>query len=94
MNRHGFSLPELLITVAILSILGSVAVPLFLRIVPNMHLREGAREVYSAMQRAKLEAVKRNTPVTVAFATVNCAGSVPSRGGGYRIFFTGRANDK
>lgn len=88
MNKNGFTLAEVIVVVAILSILGSVAVPLLLRTAPNLRLREGAREVYLALQQARMEAVKRNTPVTVQFTEASCAGGVPSRGGSYRIFFS------
>nr|WP_305791016.1 GspH/FimT family protein [Desulforhopalus sp. IMCC35007] len=57
---------------------------------PNLRLKQGARDLLSAMQKAKLEAVKENRTAIVALTTVNCSAapvtSVPSPGGSYRIF--------
>ena len=88
-NRSGFSLIELVFTVVIIGITASIAVPNILARVPNMRLKSAARDLYSNIMKAKVEAVKRNQNVVIAITAVNCAGlpnNVPVPGGGYTIF--------
>jgi len=63
----GFSLVELMVVLAVLVILASIAVPAYTVWVPNYKLKAAAREVYSALQLAKLRAVKENTNVVIWF---------------------------
>lgn len=65
----GFSLVELMVVLAVLVILASIAVPAYTVWVPNYKLKTAAREVYSALQLAKLRAVKENANVVIWFDT-------------------------
>ncbi len=56
----GFTLIEMVVAMAILAILAGFAMPVFAKWLPNYRLKSAAREVFSNMQLAKLEAVKRN----------------------------------
>ncbi len=78
----GFSLLELVVVVLILSITAAIAVPNLRGWLVNHRLQAAARELYSNMQRAKSEALKRNCSIGVTFSTV----TFPAQGGGYTIF--------
>jgi type IV fimbrial biogenesis protein FimT len=62
----GFTLIELMVTVAVLVILTSVAAPSFSIMVANQRLKSGASDLFTALTRARSEAIKRNAEVTLA----------------------------
>jgi type IV fimbrial biogenesis protein FimT len=64
----GFTLLEMLIAMAILGIIISVAVPSMSGFTANQRLIGAAEQVYSHLQQARSEAVARSTPVFVNFA--------------------------
>ena len=53
-RNSGFTIIELLIVIAVLGILGAIAVPNYLSYLPNARLKSAARDLYSNMQLAKL----------------------------------------
>ncbi|MFY9314460.1 MAG: GspH/FimT family pseudopilin [Burkholderiales bacterium] len=59
----GFTLPEIMITVAVLGILTTLAVPNFRQLLRNYEVRGAAEAVASGLQRARGEAVSRNASV-------------------------------
>lgn len=59
----GFSLIELMIAVAILAILTGLAMPSFQAWLQNAQIRNAAESVQNGLQRARAEAVGRNTDV-------------------------------
>ena len=62
--RHlGFSLIELLIGIAIMAILAGLAMPSFQTWLQNTQIRNAAESVQNGLQRARAEAVGRNTNV-------------------------------
>lgn len=77
-NKRGFTLVEVMIVLAVIGIMAAIAVPNFMNWLPNMHTRAEARDLFSALQKAKMEAVRTNT--TVNFEFVATAGGVA---GGY-----------
>ena len=79
---RGFTLLEVLVVLAILAAVSAVAVPGVMGWLPNYRLQGAARELYSNMQKAKSEAVKRNTSVGIAFTTA----AFPTTGGSYTVF--------
>ena len=76
-RASGFTMVELLTTFVILGILISIAIPAFSVWLPNYRLTRAARDIYSNLQLAKLEAVRSNGNYAVVFN--------PGSPGGYEI---------
>lgn len=66
-DRSGFTLIELMVAVAIISVLAGVAIPTFSAWLPNYRLKGAARDLYSNIQLAKMEAIKQNTDISITF---------------------------
>ncbi len=65
----GFTLMEMMVVIAIIAIAASIAIPSMITW-PAKHRMGGAtREIYSAMQYAKLRAVKEKANVVIEFDT-------------------------
>lgn len=78
-RQRGVTLVELLIGIAILSVLLVVALPEFSTWIQNARIRTAAESVLSGMQLARNEAVRRNLNVQFAFgAGSTWTVSVPS----------------
>lgn len=65
----GFTLIELVVTVAVLAILLGVAVPAFQDTLAKRRLVGAAEQLYADLQYARSEAIKRNASVVVSFST-------------------------
>jgi type IV fimbrial biogenesis protein FimT len=62
----GFTLPELLVAVGIVSILAALAGPAFSDLIAGQRARTGATDLYLALAKARSEAIKRNANVTLS----------------------------
>lgn len=62
---RGFTLIELMVTVLILGILSSIAMPAFSSFVASQRIKTASFDVMSSMVLARSEALKRNANVTV-----------------------------
>jgi type IV fimbrial biogenesis protein FimT len=77
----GFTLVELMITVAVLAILMAVAMPSFTQMLRNSEVSNAAESISNGMQRARAEAVARNSTVRFvlgagsSWSVVNADGS-------------------
>lgn len=62
-KQHGFSLVELMIGIVVMGILLGLAMPSFRIWLQNAQIRNAAEAIQNGMQRARSEAVARNTNV-------------------------------
>jgi type IV fimbrial biogenesis protein FimT len=68
MNKtSGFTLMELMVTIAIVAIVSAIAVPNFLSWVPKFQLGGASRDILDALQGTRVQAVKDNTNYTLQF---------------------------
>ena len=72
-GRRGYSLAELMITMGIIAVLITIGYPSLMTALPNMRLKSAARELYSVLQNARMNAVKTNSTWAVVFDTANGA---------------------
>jgi type IV fimbrial biogenesis protein FimT len=75
---------ELMIVIAVIAILTAIAVPNIINWLPNYRAKAAARDMISNFQKAKMEAVKRNTDVVIQFTPGAYAAS--GQVGSYQIF--------
>ncbi len=69
-QRHkGFTLIELMITVVVLGVLAALALPSFQSILEGRRLVGAADDLYSNIQYARSEAIKRNETIRVQVTT-------------------------
>ncbi len=64
-TRSGFTLIEVMITVAVLGVLLAIGVPSLTNIIGNMAVRTNAEAINSAIQFARAEAIRRNAAVKI-----------------------------
>jgi type IV fimbrial biogenesis protein FimT len=68
-HRAGFTLVELMITVAVLAILAAIATPSMQALINANRLAGASSELEATLQLARSEAVRRNARVTVCATT-------------------------
>ena len=71
-GRHGtggFSLVELMVTVAVVAILAAVASPALVSVVNNNRLASQSNEMVASLQIARSEAIRMNAPVSLCRST-------------------------
>lgn len=94
-GQKGFSLVELLLVIGVIGILSAIAVPSYLHWLPGIRLKSAARDMYSNLQLARIQALKENSTVSVRFDTGNDTyyydtdGNNNYTAGEFRIFLNG-----
>ena len=89
MKQHsGFTLVELMITLALVAILATIGVPNFMNFIVNNRLAAQTNELVSALNLARSEAIKRNTRVTVCRSN-NGTGCGGTWNNGWIVFVDG-----
>jgi len=71
-RQHGFSLIELLVTIAIVGILAVMGAPTFSKWIQSAQVRTAAESISDGLQLARAEAVRRNT--TLRFNLTSASG--------------------
>ncbi|WP_312914436.1 GspH/FimT family pseudopilin [Stenotrophomonas sp.] len=76
-SSSGFTLVELMVTIAVLAIIASIAAPAMQGLIRANRLTATTNELVTALQLARTEAVRRNAPVTVCASNdgLACASS-------------------
>jgi prepilin-type N-terminal cleavage/methylation domain-containing protein len=69
-RNRGFSFVELIVVMAIMAAMLLVAIPWFVKISQRNELKSAAREIQTTLLAARMKAVKRNAPVSVAIASL------------------------
>lgn len=69
--RDGFTLTEIIVAMAIISILAAIAIPNWSTLLPNYALNSGARQVQSELHKLKSRAVSENAKFHLVFSATN-----------------------
>jgi len=81
-SNKGFTLMEMIIVIAIGMVVSAIAIPNFLGLSPRAKLKSSARDVVSAMQLARVNAIRNSSTWAVYFDTGNSEFRVLSDDGG------------
>lgn len=68
-GHHGFTLVELMVVLAIVAISATLAAPSFSQMIANYRVRGAADGILGALNFARTEALRRNTPVAFSLAS-------------------------
>lgn len=90
LRQRGFTLLELMITIAVLAILMSTAIPAMRTTIQNNRMSGISNELVTALQLARSEAIKRSAPVSVCASSdqASCTGGWED---GWIVFLDGSA---
>jgi prepilin-type N-terminal cleavage/methylation domain-containing protein len=81
-NQQGFTFPEMLIVLILITIISAISYGAFRRMGVNSDLRTAARDIASDFQLARQRAMAENTNLTITFNPGNHTYTVPQPGGG------------
>ena len=71
MDKKGFTLSELLVSMAVFAILSSISIPFFSSWLPNYRLKSSVRDIYNDMSTGKLRAIKERSVAVILFSIPN-----------------------
>ena len=66
-NQRGFTLLELMVAVAMIAIVASMAMPSWREVVANRRTAGASREIYNALQHTRMKAIKEGKTITVTY---------------------------
>ena len=66
-KNSGFTLMELVVAIAIIGVLTSIAVPEYIKWLPKYRTKKAAMELSGQLHKVKLQAVRENRPLGVYF---------------------------
>ena len=84
-KKDGFSLFELLVVLAIIAVISTIAAPHVLSWRSSAKLRGAADNVRGDLQMSKVRAVRERAPVTITFTATNYRVTFTDRDGNERI---------
>jgi len=70
-NKKGFTLMELMVTMAIIALMAAIAIPNFIGWFPRYRLGAGSRDFHDFVQFARIRAVKQNLSTAVVLDAGN-----------------------
>lgn len=85
-HHEGFTLLELMITVAVLAILLGIGIPSFNSVIASSQLTSQTNRIVAALNAARMEAVKRNTHAVICTSSNGTACNGTSWASGWLIF--------
>ena len=71
MNKKGFTIIEITVTLAILGIISAIAIPSYFSWLPKHRLRTSVRKIYDDMNMARSRAVRTNSDIGIEFNSSN-----------------------
>lgn len=95
LKSHGFTLLELIIAIAVLAILVTVAAPAMQDVLRNNRLTTQANDLVTAFQFARSEAIRKNGTIEICASTdgTSCAGSGASWSAGWIVLDPDSSSD-
>lgn len=66
---NGFTLVELVVTLSVLAVILTIAVPSFRELIARQRVQAGATDIYVGLVRARSEALKQNVNATLSSAS-------------------------
>jgi len=84
--QHGFTLVELMVTLAVAAILLAMGVPNFTQVIQNNRMTSAANDFLFQLNYARSEAIKRGRTVTICRSTNGSTCNGTTWSGGFLIF--------